>query len=124
MREPGEQRDVAAERQPLVADLGGGGEDDVADPLGRERRVAPQQLADDLDRHVVGAGLREQPVRARLAERRADAVDVDDLAQGARHAARRIASRPLLIDIGRSTRAPGADRQLQFTCAYAAPEPV
>ena len=34
LREPGEQRDVAAERQALVADLRGRGEDDVADPLG------------------------------------------------------------------------------------------
>ena len=40
--EPGEERDVPTERQPLVADLGGGGEDDVADPLraGRRGRAA------------------------------------------------------------------------------------
>ena len=59
--EAGEEADVAAERQPLVADLRGRGDDDVADPLGRYLRVPPQQLADDLDGHVVGAGLPEEP---------------------------------------------------------------
>ena len=44
-REPGEERDVATERQALVADLRGRGEDDVVDPLGRELGVAAEQLA-------------------------------------------------------------------------------
>ena len=78
---PGEQRDVAAERQPLVADLRRRGEHDVVDPLGRELRVAAEQLAHGLDGHVVRARPREQPVRRRAAERRPDAVDVDHLAK-------------------------------------------
>ena len=87
VREPGEQADVAAERQPLVADLRGRGHDDVADPLGRRRGVAAQQLADDLDAHVVGARLPEEAARPRLAERGAHAVDEHDLPQLARHRA-------------------------------------
>ena len=75
LREPGEQRDVAPERQSLVADLRGRGEDDVADPLGRQRRVAPEQLADDLDRHVVGARPPEDALLAGAAERGPHAVD-------------------------------------------------
>ena len=78
---PGEQRDVAAERQALVADLCRGGEDDVADALGRDLRIPPQQLADGLDRHVVGARAPVLALRARLAERRAHAVDEEDLVQ-------------------------------------------
>ena len=79
--EPGEERDVAAERQALVADLGGRGHDDVADPLGRRLGVAAQELTDRLDGHVVGARLPEEATLSRLAEGRADAVDVDDLAE-------------------------------------------
>ena len=84
--EPREQRDVASERQALVADLRGRGEDHVADALGRHGRVAAEQLADDLDRHVVGARLPEEAARPRLAERGADAVDEDDLVALATHA--------------------------------------
>ena len=62
---PGEERDVAAERQPLVADLRRRGEDDVADPLGRDLRVAAQQLAHRLHAHVVGARAPELALRAR-----------------------------------------------------------
>ena len=80
-REPGEERDVASERQALVADLRGRGEDDVVDPLGWKLRVAPEHLAHGLDGHVVGARLREEAVRRRAAERRAHAVDVDHLAE-------------------------------------------
>ena len=57
----GEERDVAAEGQALVADLRGRGEHDVADPLGLDRRVAAQQLAHGLDAHVVGARAPEWP---------------------------------------------------------------
>ena len=81
LRQPGEQRDVATEGQALVADLRRRGEHDVVDPLGRQLRVAPQQLAHDLDGHVVGARAPEVAVLARAAERRAHAVDVDDLAE-------------------------------------------
>ena len=80
LRDPGEQRDVAAERQSLVADLRRRGEDDVADALGIELRVPAQQLAHRLDAHVVGARPPEDALLARAAERRADAVDEDDLA--------------------------------------------
>ena len=62
LREPGEERDVAAEGQALVADLRGRGEDDVVDRSGRELRVAPEELAHDLDSHVVRARLPEEPV--------------------------------------------------------------
>ena len=80
-REAREQRDVASERETLVADLRGRGEGDVVDALGRELRVASKDLAHGLDRHVVGARLREEAVRRRAAERGADAVDVDHLAK-------------------------------------------
>ena len=65
VRQPGEQRDVAAERQALVADLRGRGEDHVADPIGGTLRVAAQQLAHDLDGHVVGPRLPEEAALAR-----------------------------------------------------------
>ena len=79
LRDPGQQADVAPERQALVADLGRRGQDDVADPLGRNLRVAAQKLADDLHGHVVGARPPEDALRPRAAEGRAHAVDVDDL---------------------------------------------
>ena len=85
VREAGKEADVAAEGQALVAHLGGGGHDDVADPLRRCFRVPAEELADDLDAHVVGAGLPEEAAGPGLAERRADAVDVHDLLQLARH---------------------------------------
>ena len=75
----GEQRDVASEGQSLVADLGGGRVDDVADPLRRNLRVAAQQLAHDLDGHVVGTRLPEDALRSGPAEGRAHAVDEHDL---------------------------------------------
>ena len=80
-RETCQQRDIAPEREPLVADLRGRGEDDVVDPLRRELRVASEDLAHGLDRHVVGARLREEAVRRRAAERSAHAVDVHHLAK-------------------------------------------
>ena len=80
VRDPREQRDRPAERQSLVADLRGRGEDDVADPLGREPRIAAQELAHDLDGHVVGARSPEHALRPGAPERGADAVDVDDFA--------------------------------------------
>ena len=62
MGEAGEERDVAPESQPLVAHLRGGREDDVADPLRRQRRVAPQELAHGLHRQVVRARPAVEPV--------------------------------------------------------------
>ena len=70
VRDPGEQRDVAAEGQALVADLRGRGEDDVADALGRDRGIAAQQLAHDLDGHVVGARPPEERPAGRPSRRR------------------------------------------------------
>ncbi len=89
LREPGEQRDVSAEREPLVSDLRGRGEDDVVDPVLREARIPAQQLAHDLHRHVVRAGLPEVAVLARATECGTDAVDVDHLSEGASHRRRR-----------------------------------
>ncbi|GAA3040127.1 hypothetical protein GCM10020000_18280 [Streptomyces olivoverticillatus] len=64
-----------AERQALVADLRGRGDGDLVDAGGVQVRVAAQQLPDALDDQVVGAGLVVDALRARLAERGADAVD-------------------------------------------------
>ena len=80
-RQAGEQRDVAAERQALVADLRGRRHHHIVDPLGRQGRVAAQQLADDLDAQIVGPRAPEDALRACPAERGADAVDVENLPQ-------------------------------------------
>ncbi len=85
MRQAGEDRDVAAQGQPLVADLGGGGEDDVADPLRRNGRVAGEHLPDDLNRHVVGARAGEEPGVTCAPERGSHTVDEDDLSQRPGH---------------------------------------
>ncbi len=79
LRNAGKQRNVAAEGQSLVADLRGRREDHVADALDGNSRIATQELADDLDPHVVGARLPEHPLRPRAPERRAHAVDEHDL---------------------------------------------
>ena len=81
--QPGQQRGGAADGQALVADLGGGRDRDLVHPLGRQLRIAAQQLADAADHQVVGAGLGVHA--ARLAERGADAVDEDDLADFTGH---------------------------------------
>ena len=81
LREPREQRDVATEGQALVTDLCGRREDDVVDALGRQLRIAPQELAYDLDGHVVGTRAPEVAVLAGAAECRAHPVHVDDLAE-------------------------------------------
>ena len=84
----GEQRDVAPERQALVAHLRRRREHDVADPLRGDRRVPAEQLADDLHTHVIGPRPPVLALRPRLAERRADPVDEKDLACLAHHRAR------------------------------------
>ena len=84
-RDAREQRDVAPEREALVADLGGRRHHDVADPLRRELRIAAQHLAHDLHGHVVCARLPEEALRPRLAEGGAHTVDEDDLASLSRH---------------------------------------
>jgi hypothetical protein len=83
--QPRQQGGHPPDCQALVADLGRGGDGDVVDPLGRQLRVPAQQLPDARDDHVVGAGLGVQALRAGLAEGGSDAVDEDDVAQGAGH---------------------------------------
>ena len=85
LRQPCEERHVATQSQPLVTDLSGRGKHDVVDVVRRKHRAAPKELADELDDHVVGAGLPEQPVLPGTAECRTDPVHVDDLAERARH---------------------------------------
>jgi hypothetical protein len=80
VRQAGEQRDLAAERQPLVAHLRGRGDHDVADSLRRHGGIAAEQLAHELHRHVVGPRPPEDALGACTAERGADAVDVDHVA--------------------------------------------
>ena len=79
LRQTCEQRGGAADGQALVADLGGRGDRDLVDPLGRQRRVASHELADALDDEVIGARL--GVLALGLAERGAHAVDEDDLSQ-------------------------------------------
>jgi hypothetical protein len=80
LRDPGEQRHVAPERQALVAGLRGRGEDHVTDPLGLDPGIAAPELAHDLHGHVVGARLPVEPFRPGLAEGRAHTVDEEHLA--------------------------------------------
>ena len=75
----GEQRNVAAECQSLVADLRCRREDHVTDAFGRNLGIAAEQLAHDLDGHVVSARLPKDSLRAGATERRAHAVDEHDL---------------------------------------------
>jgi hypothetical protein len=81
--EAGKQGGAPADGQALVSSLGGGGNGDLVDALGREGRIAAQQLADALDHQVVGPAAGVDALVTRLAERGADAVDEDDVAQGA-----------------------------------------
>ena len=64
----------------LVADLRGRGHHNVVDPLGRHGRVPAQHLAHHLYAQIVRASAPEDPLRACAAKRRADAVDVENLA--------------------------------------------
>jgi hypothetical protein len=82
-RQAGQQRGGPADCQSLIARLGRRGDRDVVHPVGRELRVAAKQLADALDHEVVGAGLGVHA--AGLAERGADAVDEDDVAELSGH---------------------------------------
>jgi hypothetical protein len=84
LRQPGQQRGGPSEGQALVADLRRRGDGHLVHPVGGQRRVAAQQLADHADDEVVGARLGVDALRAGLAERGADAVDEDDLTQRAR----------------------------------------
>ncbi len=81
LRQAGQERDVSAQGQALVADLGRRRHDDVVDPLRGQLRIAPQQLAHDLDAQVVRPRPPEHSVRSGPSERRADAVDEVHLAQ-------------------------------------------
>lgn len=85
LRQPGEDARGAADGQALVTDLRGRGDGDLVDLLRVESGVAAQQLPDRLHDEVVGTGLVVDALRARLAERGADAVDEDDVPDGTRH---------------------------------------
>ena len=80
--QPGQQGGGAADGQALVAGLGGGGDGHFVDPLGGQGGVAAHQFADALDHQVVGAGSGVDALFAGAAERGADAVDKDDVADG------------------------------------------
>ena len=82
-RQPGQQGGGAADGQALVAGLGGGGDGHLVDALGRQGRVAAHKFADALDHEVIGAGSGVDALLAGAAERGADAVDKDDVADGA-----------------------------------------
>ena len=121
VRQPGEQGDVASERQALVADLRRRGQDHVADALGGNGRVAAQQLAHDLDRHVVGARLPEGAAGPRLAEGGPDAVDEHHLAQLASHGREDIRRLTGSIDVtvlGRDGAAPAVQPPVCDDCAW------
>src|SRR4051794_16452059 len=98
LRQPCEQRDIAAERQALVSDLRGGGHDHVVDPLGRQLRAASEQLADDLHAEVVGARLPEDALRPGTPECGPHAVHVNDLAQLPAHAESLVVHSPPMPD--------------------------
>src|SRR5690606_4908142 len=85
LRQTREDPGGAADGQTLVTDLRGRGDGDLVDLLRVETGVAAQQLPDGLDDEVVGTGLVVDALRARLAERGADAVDEDDVPDGTRH---------------------------------------
>ena len=80
-----EQAGQATQRQPLVADLRGGGDRDLFDPFLGQFGVASQQFTHALDDEVVGAGLGVDALLAGFAERGADAVDEDDFLEGTGH---------------------------------------
>ena len=80
LRDSGEEGDVTAERQALVAGLSRRREDHVSDPLRRDPRVAPTELAHHLHGHVVGARLPVETFGAGLPERCPHTVDEEHLA--------------------------------------------
>ena len=84
-RKPGEHTDRVAQGQPLVADLGGGGDGDLVDLLGRQLTVAAEQVAHHRGDEVVGTGVGVQTVRLGAAERRTERVDEHDVTAKERH---------------------------------------
>jgi tetratricopeptide (TPR) repeat protein len=85
LRDSRQERDVASERQALIADLSRRGHDHVTDSLRRQAGIPSKQLEDDLDGHVVGPRSPEESFRAGPAESCPNAVDVDDLSKLAGH---------------------------------------
>jgi hypothetical protein len=61
--QPGQHRGRTADGEALVADLGGRGDRDLVHALGWQLGITPDELADDADDQVVGAGLRIEPLR-------------------------------------------------------------
>ena len=81
-REPGQQRGRAADGQALLAGLGGGGDGHFIDTVRGEGRVAAHQFTDALDHEVVGTGSGIDALFTCAAERCADAVHKNDVANG------------------------------------------
>ena len=95
--QPGQDRRGAADGQALVAGLGGGGDGDLVDPLRRQLGVAAQQLADaPLTTRSSARVSRVHALVAGLAERGADAVDEDDVADARGRWSERVDAAPLL----------------------------
>ena len=78
-RQAREDRRGASDGEALVSPLCGRRDGDIVDTVGWQLRIAPQQLANDRDHHVVGTSLGIEPGRTGLAERGPHAVDEDDL---------------------------------------------
>jgi hypothetical protein len=100
--EAGEERGGAADREALVAGLGRRGDRDVVHPVRRQLGVPAQQFADAGDDEVVGAGLGVEALLTRLAERGPNAVDEDDVAEGAGHGSSWGRGSPSPCGVGRS----------------------
>ena len=86
LRQAGQHRGTAPQREALVADLGGRGHGHLVDALRRQVRVAPQEFAHHSHDQIVGPGLGIHALRTRLAERGARPVDHDNVATCLRHA--------------------------------------
>src|SRR5699024_6565951 len=84
-REAGEQAQAPSEREPLVADLGGGGEGDLVDALGRDLLMTAQQLSQQRHGQVICAGVGVQAIGFGAAKGGAQRVDEHYVAAMQRH---------------------------------------
>ena len=80
--ETGQECCRAADGEALVAGLRGGGYGHFVDAVRGEGGVAAHQFADAFDHQVIGAGSGVDALFARAAERCADAVHKNDVADG------------------------------------------
>ncbi len=78
LRESGEDRGRAPEREALVAGLGGGRDRDVVDAVLRHVRIAFEECDDRLDDEVVGSRVPVHALFTGSAERGSDPVDEHD----------------------------------------------